>query len=338
MVISPAVPAPKVGDPITAKWAADLAAAVNSCANPADSVGAVSSPFGKAALAPGMPMLGVARMPQPFDCAIFRAEGENSDSLYIWLPGIGADYVIYNGKPLGPKAGQSIGDNSTAWVELGAVTNDEAHYVYVLPHATAGVVDGWEIVDSASAWDADSGTPGDELPHVLVAFYDIDSDQRVPSAGTDNKFPSGKHGLVQCRHGTVNLGGDDPATDCEVEPDEGVYVPGESVDRWVDPRTPPGNPPEAIELRKFWDSTDVEPTQGIGETGDATEPDALQILFRKIPTGEDDARTKLVYASAQNGPFWVKGATSAQNWAPSIGIGTPTGGMVTISIYTPPAP
>lgn len=205
MEISPAVPAPRAGDPITAKWAADLAAAVNSAANPADSVGAVSSPFGKASPAPGMPMLGTAKMPMPFDCAIFRPEGESSDSIFIWLPDGGAEYVTYNCKPIGPAEGQDVGDSDTAWVEIGTVTNDEAHYVYLKFHTDSdGSVDGWEIEDAATPW-----SPGEEgcasPPQILVAAYNIAADSTVPSAGDDNKFPSGQSGLVQYHHGTIEV-------------------------------------------------------------------------------------------------------------------------------------
>ena len=79
MVISPAVQPPKVGDPITAKWASDLAAAVNSCANPADRVGDVSTPYGKASPAPELPMLGAPHGPiLPFECRILRESGASA--------------------------------------------------------------------------------------------------------------------------------------------------------------------------------------------------------------------------------------------------------------------
>lgn len=331
MVISPAVQPPKVGDPITAKWAADLAAAVNSCANPADRVGEVSTPFGKASPAPGLPMLGASRMPQPFDVALFRDEGESADTLYIWLPDLGADYVVYKGKPLGAAPGQTIGDASTAWIEVGSIASGAAHYVYLVPHtASSGEVDGWEITDTATAWDAEGGGTGDELPHVLLAYYNVAADSPVPSAGTDNKFPSGQNGLVQCRHGTIVFGGDDTEPlDTDVEPDADTYEPGESLNHWsgeVD-----DEPVTATQLREFHDTTDTEATQGIGETGDLTEPDALHALFRKV-SPDGTARPKLVYVPAESGPFWVKGADATQNWGVSIKLGTPTIGFITISV------
>lgn len=330
MVISPAVPAPKPGDPITAKWASDLAAAVNSCANPADRVGDVSTPFGKASTAPGLPMLGAAaRMPQPFDVALFRDEGESADTLYIWLPDLGADYVVYKGKPLPAAPGQTIGDANTAWVEVGSVASGAAHYIYLVPHAaSSGEVDGWEITDTATAWDADGGGTGDELPHALLAYYNIAADSPVPSAGTDNKFPSGQNGLVQCRHGTIALGGDTEPLDTDVEPGEDSYEPGESLNHWsgeVD-----DEPATATQLREFHNTADTEPTQGVGETGDLTEPDALHTLFRKV-SPDGSARPKLVYVPAESGPFWVKGADATQNYAQSIKIGSAATGYVTIS-------
>lgn len=232
MVISPAVPAPKPGDPITAKWASDLAAAVNSCANPAARVGEVSTPFGKASPAPGLPMLGASRMPQPFDVALFRDEGESADTLYIWLPDLGADYVVYKGKPLGAAPGQTIGDANTAWVEVGSVASGAAHYIYLVPHAaSSGEVDGWEITDTATAWDAEGGGTGDELPHVLLAYYNIAADGTVPAAGTDDKWPSGQNGLVQCRHGTIVLGGTTTnTTDTTVADESSSNTQNRSVD------------------------------------------------------------------------------------------------------------
>lgn len=211
MVISPAVQTPKPGDPITAKWAADLAAAVNSCANPAEREGEISTPYGKASLAPGMPMLGTAKMPMPFDCAIFRPDGESADSIFIWLPDGGAEYVTYNCKPIGPAQGQDVGDSDTAWVEIGTVTNDEAHYVYLKFHADSdGNVDGWEIEDTDTPWSPQDGEGEGEgdcapPPQILLAAYNISADSTVPSAGDDNKFPSGQSGLVQYHHGTIEV-------------------------------------------------------------------------------------------------------------------------------------
>ncbi|MBQ1428079.1 MAG: hypothetical protein IIZ06_00275 [Kiritimatiellae bacterium] len=212
MEISPAVPAPRAGDPITAKWAADLAAAVNSAANPADRVGEVSTPFGKASPAPGIPMLGTSKMPMPFDCAIFRPEGESEDSIYIWLPDGGAEYVSYNCNPVGPASGQDVGDSDSAWVEIGSVENDETRYVYLKFHADAdGNVDGWEIEDTDTPWNPQDGEGGEgeegcaSPPQILIAAYNIAPDSQAPEAGTDNKFPSGKSGLVQYHHGTIEV-------------------------------------------------------------------------------------------------------------------------------------
>jgi hypothetical protein len=333
MEISPAVPAPRAGDPITAKWAADLAAAVNSCANPSDRVGEVSTPFGKASPAPGLPMLGTATMPQPFDVALYRAPGASADKLYIWLPDLSADYVLYAGQPIPAAPGQTIGGSSTAWVEIGTVANGAAHYIYLVPHLdTNDEVDGWEITDAAAAWDPSGGGTGDELPHVLLAYYNIAADSPVPSPGDDNYFPSGQNGLVQCRHGTIEFGAGDVQTDCDVTPGAGEYAPGQSVDTWEGQSGTPVTPPP-LELRAFWNTADVEATQGIGETGSATEPDALQVLFRKkAPGSSPSQRPKLVYAEAEDGPFWVKGADATQNWGESIKLGTPALGFITISV------
>ena len=334
MVISPAVPAPKSGDPITAKWAADLAAAVNSCANPADRVGEVSTPYGKASPAPGIPMLGAATMPQPFDCTIFR--NANGDDLYIWLPSFGAEYVVYNGAPLENASTQSVGTATTGWVKVGSVSHGGTKFIYLKLHTDYnGDVDGWEIESTSTKWNPASGGTGtgNELPRVLLATYNIASDSTVPQPGTDNKFPSGKSGLVQCRHGSVSLDPADVETalDTDATPGSGSYVPGESIDRWESSATPPPDPAVALELRKFYDTTDVEPTKGIGETGGDTAPDSLQTLFRKTG-GTGSARPKLVYVEAATGPFWVKGADASQNFGASIKLGSSAIGYVTISV------
>lgn len=333
MEISPAVQSPRAGDPITAAWAADLAAAVNSAANPADRVGAVSSPFGKASPAPGLPILGTAKMPMPFDCAIFRAAGESEDSLYIWLPDGGAEYVVFDGKPLGPAQGQSIGDADTAWVEVGAVTNAATRYVYLKFHTDANdEVDGWEIEETGTAWNPQSGGTGlqQETPKILLAAYNIAADSPVPSAGTDNKWPSGKHGLVQYRHGTIEVGGGAEILDTDISPGN---PPGESVNRY---QATPTNPDAAapIQLRQFHDITDLLSMQGVGETGSAPDATDVHVLLRQFNDGTADVRPKLVYVLASAGPFWVKGGAAAQNFGTSMKLGTPAGGYITISTIT----
>ena len=334
MVISPAVQPPKVGDPITAKWASDLAAAVNSCANPADRVGEVSTPFGKASPAPGLPMLGSERMPQPFDVALFRDEGESADTLYIWLPDVASgEYVVFDGKPLGPAQGQSIGDADTAWVEVGAVTNAATRFVYLTFHTDANdEVDGWEIEETATAWNPQSGGTGaqNEPPKVLLASYNIAADSPAPSAGTDNKWSSGKHGLVQFRHGTIELGsGGEVRLDTDESPGN---PPGESINRYKASQSDPddGAP---LQLRQFHDVTDVlASVAGMDDTSGAQNADDFHVLLRETLDGTASVRPRLVYALASTGPFWVKGATATQNYAQSIKIGNPTTGYITLTV------
>ena len=334
MDISPAIPTPRAGDPITAAWAAQIADAINSSANPPERDGAILSPFGRAELTPLAKTGGTAKMPMPFDCVVMRPQGASSDKLYIWLPDIASgEYVVFDGKPLGPAQGQSIGDSDSAWVEVGSVTNAATRFVYLTFHTDANdEVDGWEVEDTATAWNPQSGGTGaqNEPPKVLLASYNIAADAPVPSAGTDNKWPSGKHGLVQFRHGTIELGG---GGEVRLDTDESPgNPPGESVNRYKASQSDPddGAP---LQLRQFHDTSDVEATQGIGETGSDTEPDALQVLFRKkAPGSTPSQRPKLVYVEALTGPFWVKGADAAQNWGESIKLGTPALGFITISV------
>lgn len=331
MDASPALDSPRAGDPITADWAADLAAAVNSAANPADRVGSVSSPFGKASPAPGLPMLGSATMPQPFDCAVVRPSGSNADKLYIWLPDGGAEFVVYDGKPLGPASGQSIGDGDTAWVEVGSITNAATRYVYLKFHTDAnGDVDGWKIEDTATAWTPQSGGTGaqNDPPQILLAAYNIAADSNVPQPGTDNKFPSGQHGLVQYRHGTVALGDGAEILDTDISPGD---PPGESVNRWQSTPTNP-DPNAPIQIRQFHDTTDVLAMQGIGDTGSAPDATDAHVLLRQFNNGTSNMRPKLVYSPAATGPFWVKGAGESQNYGTGIKLGSPAVGYVTITV------
>lgn len=130
MEISPAVQPPKVGDPITAKWAADLAAAVNSCANPADRVGEVSTPFGKASHVPGLPMLGEGGIPAPFECRLFIPAGESATHLFCYIPpngtggGARSSPVWVNGWYAAPESGVGSG-----WVDFGAISTATRYWL-----------------------------------------------------------------------------------------------------------------------------------------------------------------------------------------------------------------
>lgn len=117
MEISPAVQPPKVGDPITAKWAADLSAAVNSCANQAERTGEAATPYGKAAPAPGLSMLGEFRAPMPFDARVYNDAG--TDKIVVYLPGAAAwsSYVYIDQNCADPSSSQTTG----GWVDYGAL-------------------------------------------------------------------------------------------------------------------------------------------------------------------------------------------------------------------------
>jgi hypothetical protein len=121
MEISPAVQPPKVGDPITAKWASDLAAAVNSCANPAERTGEAATPYGKAASAPGLPMLGEFRAPMPFDARVYNDAG--TDKVAVYLPGatLWSSYVYIDQNCVAPSSSQTMGTATNPWVDYGAL-------------------------------------------------------------------------------------------------------------------------------------------------------------------------------------------------------------------------
>jgi len=334
MDISPAVQSPKAGDPITAAWAAQIADAINSSANPPERDGSVLSPFGRAELPPLAKTGGTAKMPMPFDCIIVRPQGASADKLYIWLPDVASgEYVVFDGKPLGPAQGQNIGDADTAWVEVGAVTNAATRFVYLTFHTDANdEVDGWEIEETATAWNPQSGGTGaqNEPPKVLLASYNIAADSPAPSAGTDNKWSSGKHGLVQFRHGTIELGsGGEVRLDTDESPGN---PPGESINRYKASQSDPdeGAP---LQLRQFHDTSDVlASVAGMDDTSGAQNADDFHVLLRETLNGTASVRPRLVYALASTGPFWVKGATATQNYAQSIKIGNPTTGYITLTV------
>jgi hypothetical protein len=124
MEISPAVQPPKVGDPITAKWASDLADAVNSCANPAERTGEAATPYGKAAPAPGLPMLGEFRAPMPFDARVYNDAG--TDKVAVYLPGWSGSadwqsFVYIDQNCAAPSSSQTMGTATNPWVDYGAL-------------------------------------------------------------------------------------------------------------------------------------------------------------------------------------------------------------------------
>lgn len=335
MDISPAVPTPRKGDPITAEWAAQVAAAANSVPHTPQAPGAFSSPYGSATPAPSLAMLGAWRMPLPFDCVLFNDSG--ATKLCIFLPSGTAPYVYYGGKPLDPAQAQSMGDADSGWVELGSASHGSAHYVYLKWHQdqTTGEVDGWQIEDTSTPESAGTGT----VPHkFLLAWYNIPADGNVPSPGADNKFPSGRKGLVQCHRGTVVFC--DPAGDVVLDTDAATGdPPGESLNRFIAPEPQPGEtpPPDGdgqIQLRQFHDTTDVETVQAIGDTGDAATPANLQTLFRLTGHGTSAERPKLVYVGAEDGPFWVRGGDETMNFGTAINLGDPQIGYITISVTT----
>ena len=206
MEISPAVQPPKVGDPITAKWASDLAAAVNSCANPADRVGEVSTPYGKASPAPGLPMLGEWNDRMPFDCQLFQPSGGGDLVLYCYLPAPGA-FVFVDGEAVRYKS--QVGTNTNPWVNIGTVTRATTTRLgLAFRDDGAAAVGGrfkWELfLQTTSGVLYPSGfTPAVAMPIVPIATMTIPADP-APGATTQVDI-SGKTGLVQFQRGALNL-------------------------------------------------------------------------------------------------------------------------------------
>lgn len=323
MDISPAVQSPAKGDPITAAWAAQVAAAVNSSATALKGDESVQTPFGTAEQPRVPPALGVQKYPQPFDCVIYNDSG--TDKVAMFLPSGSPSYVWIGSTPLSPAAGQSVGNATSGWADVETAQNS-ARYIYLAVHADGnGDPDGWKLYptgtpDTPPAW-AVAG-----MPMVLLAVYD---------ASAAHFAPSGKVGMNQYRHGSIAIGtGDEVVLDTDAATGD---PPGESLNRFVAPEPQPGEtpPPDGdgqIQLRQFHDTTDVETVQAIGDTGGGTTPANLQTLFRKVGQGTADVRPKLVYADASTGPFWVQGADDSVNFGTALKLGDSSIGYIIISV------
>ena len=201
MDISPAISTPAKGDPITAAWAAQVASAVNSSATALTGDESVQTPFGTAEPPRVPPALGKQTYPQPFDCIIYNDSG--TDKVAMFLPSGSPSYVWIGDSALSAAPGQSTGNASTAWVDVEAVQNS-ARYIYLAIHADAnGDPDGWKLYPTGTA-DSPPSWAVEGAPMVLLAVYDTSAAHFAPS---------GKVGLNQYRHGSINIG--DPACcDC----------------------------------------------------------------------------------------------------------------------------
>jgi len=188
MEISPAVDAPRSGDPITAAWAANLATAVNSSANPADEVGSVSTPFGKTSPQSGAKMLGDAERVFPFDCKLVDDSG--TQHLYCFIPAAYKSKVVsVFGKFASPWDG-SIG----GWVDMGAITeNRETWLVLYLPQPATiqGIYTNfdWKLALLQTSSPQRPGDAWAETPLIPIAIVYTEW-----------------YGLVQLRHGAMQIG------------------------------------------------------------------------------------------------------------------------------------
>lgn len=319
MDISPAISAPAKGDPITAAWAAQVAAAVNSSASALRTPESVQTPFGTAEpprVAPAL--LGAQKFPQPFDCILFNDSG--TDKIEIFLPNGGSSYVWLGSVPLSPAGGQSVGNYVSGWVEVETAQNSK-RYIYLAIHKDAGGnADGWQIYPTGTP-DTPPAWAMPDAPMVLLAVYD---------RSAAHFAPNGTVGINQYRHGTVALGVGGEILDTEASPGD---PPGESLNRFVeDPEAEDPHPDGQVQLRQFHDKDDVEAVAPIGDTGDGTNPANLHTCFRKVGQGTADVRPKLVYVPADEGPFWVQGADESVNFGTAIKLGSTALGWITISV------
>lgn len=204
MVISPAVPAPKVGDPITAKWASDLSAAVNSCANPADRVGEVATPYGKAAQAPGLSMLGEFTAPMFFDCRVARVSGV--DKIYCYLPqlnGIWTSPVFLNQNPVEPSTAQTMGTAQNPWVEVDDVSSQTSTVFLAFEDISGASESTWHFRWRVGFVISDAGDyyPGwASLRAPLVPIAKVFGTNDIPSGST---LPA----VRQLWRGSICIGG-----------------------------------------------------------------------------------------------------------------------------------
>ena len=140
MTISPEVETPRAGDPITAAWAAGLAAAVNSSANQAERADGLASPFGKAELPPSSPMLGAPHGPiLPFECRILRESGASADSLWMAFPDYGSGgraWVFLDGYAVTHASADGIAIAS--WTKIADNLTDGTRYRVALAFADTG--------------------------------------------------------------------------------------------------------------------------------------------------------------------------------------------------------
>lgn len=208
MEISPAVQPPKVGDPITARWADDLSAAVNSCANPAERTGEAATPYGKAAPAPGLPMLGDFRAPMPFDARVYNDAG--TDKVAVYLPGAGVwqSFVYIDQNCAAPSSSQTMGTTTNPWVDYGALPGGGGTTGALLlafedipGAAETDFHFRWRLVlVDPGAWDGDLYTKvpwaSPRAPLLVVASIYLWNNPNSPVPG-----------VRQYVHGAVNVGG-----------------------------------------------------------------------------------------------------------------------------------
>lgn len=196
MEISPEVQSPKSGDPITAKWASDLAAAVNSCANPAERTGETATPYGKASLSPGLPMLGTYAPVMPFDVRLVYDPADDEYDVYCALFPGRSSVVVYGYETR--RRGGTTGTKSNPWTKVGSVDASERWLILSLtpPTRTDGTLH-WSNYE----WDLDFISTFDPINRPAWAWG---QSPMIPIARIDvGNIPGG---FAQMHRGAVVIG------------------------------------------------------------------------------------------------------------------------------------
>lgn len=210
MEVSPALRAPRRGEPITAEWAANVADALNSTAEHPRSSGAIQSPFGIAE-PPAAQELAQGAPNMPFDCRLVWNDSTQTNHLFCFLPRVGAtsgaNYLVtLYGEDTRARNGQALGTTSNGWADLGEIAGSSRNWLtlqFTAPTNTDGThlnTISWGLwlnsgnapTDASWAWTSNGRSMSPRIPIAFV--YEA----------TDNH--AGNRGLIQYHRGTVALG------------------------------------------------------------------------------------------------------------------------------------
>lgn len=177
MDASPAVDTPRKGDPITAEWAAQVAAAANAVPHTPEEPGAFASPFGSVPRPVAQTMLGDRQRPMPFDCIVWNNAG--TDKAYIYLPSLsgsqlGQDFVVVDQRAIAMNDKSSLSGPNNGWYCFGAVSADTTHRVgLAFTGQTGSALHGWSVFIKSGSWTppawADLSMPIVEIARIEIA-------------------------------------------------------------------------------------------------------------------------------------------------------------------------